>query len=54
VDGGGSQRRALLGDMLGELAVQNGWKGIVINGASATPRPSTSSSSACARSAPSR
>jgi regulator of ribonuclease activity A len=33
VDGGGSQRRALLGDMLGELAVKNGWKGIVINGA---------------------
>jgi regulator of ribonuclease activity A len=32
VDGGGSQRRALLGDMLGELAVDNGWKGIVING----------------------
>jgi regulator of ribonuclease activity A len=32
VDGGGSQRRALLGDMLGGLAVKNGWKGIVING----------------------
>jgi regulator of ribonuclease activity A len=32
VDGGGSQRRALLGDMLGSLAVKNGWKGIVING----------------------
>lgn len=32
VDGGGSQRRALLGDALGELAVRNGWKGIVING----------------------
>lgn len=32
VDGGGSMRRALLGDMLGELAVKNGWKGIVING----------------------
>lgn len=32
VDGGGSQRRALFGDMLGELAVKNGWKGIVING----------------------
>ena len=32
VDGGGSQRRALLGDQLGELAVKNGWKGIVING----------------------
>ena len=32
VDGGGSQRRALFGDMLGDLAVKNGWKGIVING----------------------
>lgn len=32
VDGGGSQRRALFGDMLGELAVRNGWKGVVING----------------------
>jgi len=32
VDGGGSQRRALLGDMLGELAVKSGWRGIVING----------------------
>ena len=25
-------RRALLGDMLGELAVKNGWAGIVVNG----------------------
>ena len=32
VDGGGSQRRALLGDMLGEMAVKNGWKGLLING----------------------
>jgi regulator of ribonuclease activity A len=32
VDGGGSQRRALFGDLLGDLAVKNGWKGIVING----------------------
>jgi regulator of ribonuclease activity A len=32
VDGGGSQRRALLGDQLGKLAEKNGWKGIVING----------------------
>ena len=32
VDGGGSTRHALLGDMLGELAVKNGWEGIVING----------------------
>lgn len=33
VDGGGSRRRALLGDMLAEKAVQNGWEGIVIHGA---------------------
>ncbi len=33
VDGGGSLRRALLGDMLGEKAVVNGWSGLVINGA---------------------
>lgn len=32
VDGGGSLRRALLGDMLGELAVTNGWAGVVVNG----------------------
>lgn len=32
VDGGGSLRCALLGDMLGEMAVQNGWQGLVING----------------------
>jgi regulator of ribonuclease activity A len=32
VDGGGSMRRALLGDMLGELAVKNGWRGVVLNG----------------------
>ncbi len=33
VDGGGSKRRALLGDMLAEKAVQNGWEGLVIHGA---------------------
>jgi regulator of ribonuclease activity A len=33
VDGGGSLRRALLGDMLAEEAVKNGWAGLVINGA---------------------
>ena len=33
VDGGGSLRRALLGDQLAEKAVANGWEGIVINGA---------------------
>jgi regulator of ribonuclease activity A len=32
VDGGGSRRRALLGDMLGAAAVNNGWAGFVING----------------------
>ncbi|MEL0612936.1 putative 4-hydroxy-4-methyl-2-oxoglutarate aldolase [Marinomonas arenicola] len=33
VDGGGSVRRALLGDMLAEKAANNGWEGIVIYGA---------------------
>lgn len=32
VDGGGSLRRALLGDMLAEKAARNGWAGLVING----------------------
>lgn len=32
VDGGGSRRRALLGDMLAETAAENGWSGLVING----------------------
>ena len=32
VDGGGSLRRALLGDMIAEAMVGNGWQGIVING----------------------
>ena len=32
VDGGGSRRRALLGDMLGEAAVRNGWVGVIIHG----------------------
>ena len=32
VDGGGSLRRALLGDMLAEKASQNGWAGLVIHG----------------------
>jgi regulator of ribonuclease activity A len=32
VDGGGSTRRALLGDMLAEQAAANGWSGLVING----------------------
>lgn len=33
IDGGGSLRRALLGDMLAEKAASNGWAGLVINGA---------------------
>jgi len=32
VDGGGSMRCALLGDMLAGKAVSNGWSGLVING----------------------
>lgn len=32
VDGGGSKRHALLGDMLAAQAAQNGWEGIIING----------------------
>ncbi len=32
VDGGGSLRAALLGDMLAEKAVENGWQGLVIYG----------------------
>lgn len=33
VDGGGSLNRALMGDMIAELAVANRWAGVVINGA---------------------
>ena len=33
VDGGGSLRRALLGDMIGAKALANGWAGSVIYGA---------------------
>lgn len=32
VDGGGSLRRAMLGDMLAEQAAKNGWAGIIIYG----------------------
>lgn len=32
VDGGASKKCALLGDMLGEIAVKNKWNGIIING----------------------
>lgn len=33
VDGGGSLRRALLGDLLAAAAVENDWRGLLINGA---------------------
>ncbi len=33
VDGGASVRKALLGDMLAQAASDNGWAGLVINGA---------------------
>ena len=32
VDGGGSMRCALLGDLLAQLAIDNHWRGVVING----------------------
>ncbi|MCX7168001.1 MAG: ribonuclease E activity regulator RraA [Rhodocyclales bacterium] len=32
IDGGGSLRRALVGDQLAALGVQNGWAGIVVYG----------------------
>ncbi|MEM9302189.1 MAG: ribonuclease E activity regulator RraA [Pseudomonadota bacterium] len=32
VDGGGSTRCALMGDLLGDSAVANGWAGVVIHG----------------------
>lgn len=32
VDGCGSMRRALLGDMLAEAAIKNGWAGVVVAG----------------------
>ncbi len=33
VDGGGSLHTALVGDVIGDLAVSNGWAGIVVHGA---------------------
>ncbi len=33
VDGGGSLESALMGDMIAESAVRNGWAGVIINGA---------------------
>lgn len=32
VDGGGSMRRAMLGDKLAASAVENGWAGVLVNG----------------------
>lgn len=32
VDGGGSLQCALLGDLLGEKALANGWSGVIVNG----------------------
>lgn len=32
IDAGGSMRRAVVGDMLGQKAVDNGWAGIVVYG----------------------
>ena len=32
VDGGGSVHSALIGDLIGASAVENGWEGVVING----------------------
>ena len=33
IDGGGSSRRAMLGDMLAEKAGANGWAGVLVHGA---------------------
>jgi regulator of ribonuclease activity A len=33
IDGGGSLRRALVGDQLAAIALSNGWQGIVVHGA---------------------
>jgi regulator of ribonuclease activity A len=33
IDGGGSLARALFGDVMAEVAVRNGWAGVVVNGA---------------------
>jgi regulator of ribonuclease activity A len=33
IDGGGSMRRAMLGDLLAAKAVENGWAGVVVHGA---------------------
>jgi regulator of ribonuclease activity A len=33
VDGGGSLHRALVGDIIAKLALDNGWAGVIVNGA---------------------
>jgi regulator of ribonuclease activity A len=33
IDGGGSLRRALFGDVMAAIAARNGWSGLIINGA---------------------
>jgi regulator of ribonuclease activity A len=33
VDGGGSVHTALMGDLIAQLAVDNGWAGVVVHGA---------------------
>lgn len=33
IDGGGSMRRAMLGDLLAAKAVENGWAGVIVYGA---------------------
>lgn len=33
IDGGGSLRRSMLGDLLAEKAVANGWSGVLVHGA---------------------
>ncbi len=33
IDGGGSTRVAILGDIIAGLAIENGWQGLIINGA---------------------
>lgn len=33
VDGGGSTKRALMGDKMANLAIQNGWAGVIVFGA---------------------
>jgi regulator of ribonuclease activity A len=33
IDGGGSLRRALVGDKIGSLMIKNGWAGVLVHGA---------------------